>query len=357
MKIAAVDLYEVHVPDRPWAWSDEENGMPAHRQDGNLLIVVRCDEGVDGLGELTLRGGRQGRGRRCGRRLDRARAPQAVPAARRGPRGRGVRVRRPRHPRQGAGMPVSELLGGAVRDRVPVTLCTGYKTVENTAADAVWGWERGFRTYKMKCITGTPHLCERIDYVVDRVEAIHRELPDMDVRPDIRRRLEEVWAAEEVARRLEGHRLDCLESPIITGAHGDSFSEWRRLRQRIGCPVAEHTGAERLLTMWSAEALDYAIIGAPSALGTVRLSAMAEQLGLPCWTQYVGLGINNALGLQVCAAGPSLSRPHDFVGFWAKQDDCVQEEFPVVEGAVKVPDAPGLGVTLDMDAVGRYAAP
>ena len=357
MKIAAVDLYEVHVPDRPWAWSDEENGMPAHRRDGNLLVVVRCDEGVEGLGELGLRG------------VDRA----AVAAAAEGWIGLDP-LRQSRLP-QGAlaaeayecaaldirgkvlGCPVSELLGGAVRDRVPVTLCTGYKTVENTAADAVWGWERGFRTYKMKCIVGTPHLSERIDYVVERVEAIHRELPEMDVRPDIRRRLEEVWAAEEVARRLEGHRLDCLESPIVTGAHGDSFSEWRRLRQRIGFPVAEHTGADRLLTMWSAEALDYAIIGAPGAVETVRLSAMAEKLGLPCWTQYVGLGINNALGLHVCAAGPSLSRPHDFVGFWAKQDDCVQEEFPVVDGSVQVPDSPGLGVTLDMDAVRRYAAP
>ena len=357
MKIAAVDLYEVHVPDRPWAWSDEENGMPAHRRDGNLLVVVRCDEGVEGLGELGLRG------------VDRA----AVAAATEGWIGLDP-LRQSRMP-EGApaaaayecaaldirgkvlGCPVSELLGGAVRDRVPVTLCTGYKTVENTAADAVWGWERGFRTYKMKCIVGTPHLSERIDYVVDRVEAIHRELPEMDVRPDIRRRLEEVWAAEEVARRLEGHRLDCLESPIVTGAHGGSFNEWRRLRQRIGFPVAEHTGAEQLLTTWSAEALDYAIIGAPGAVETVRLSAMAEQLGLPCWTQYVGLGVNNALGLHVCAAGPSLSRPCDFVGFWAKQDDCVLEAFPVVDGSVQVPDSPGLGVTLDMDAVGRYAAP
>ena len=112
-----------------------------------------------------------------------------------------------------------------------------------------------------------------------------------------------------------------------------------------------------MLTTWSAEALDYAIIGAPSAVETVRLSAMADQLGLPCWTQYVGLGVNNALGLHVCAAGPSLSRPNDFVGFWAKQDDCVLEAFPVVDGSVQVPDRPGLGVTLDMDAVERYAAP
>ena len=32
MKITQVDLYEVDVPDRPWAWSDEEFGMPGHRK-------------------------------------------------------------------------------------------------------------------------------------------------------------------------------------------------------------------------------------------------------------------------------------------------------------------------------------
>ena len=52
----------------------------------------------------------------------------------------------------------------SVRERVPVSLCTGYKTVENTARDAVWGWEHGFRTYKMKCIVPerTPDLRDRI---------------------------------------------------------------------------------------------------------------------------------------------------------------------------------------------------
>jgi len=28
MKITRIDLYEVDVPDRPWAWSDEVFGMP-----------------------------------------------------------------------------------------------------------------------------------------------------------------------------------------------------------------------------------------------------------------------------------------------------------------------------------------
>ena len=354
MEITQVDLYQVDVPDRRWAWSDEVFGMPDHRRTHELFVVLRTDAGIDGVGELTLRGVERAAVAATAARwigldpLQQTSPPAAATAA--AAFECAVLDIRGKH----LGCPVAELLGGAVREQIPVSLCTGYKTVENTARDAAWGWEQGFRTYKMKCITGTPHFQERIDYVVERVEAIHREVPEMDVRPDIRRRLEEVWAAEEVARRLQGHRMDCLESPIITGSHAGTFNEWRRLRQRIPLPIAEHADATRMLAMWSAQALDYAIIGASTAVETVRLSAMADHLGLPCWTQSVGLGVTNALALHVCAAGPSMTRPHDIVGFWAKEDDCVLEDFPVADGTVRVPASPGLGVTLDMSAVERY---
>ena len=357
MKITRVDLYEVDVPDRPWAWSDEVFGMPGHRKDRSVLLAVRTDAGVDGLGEVTLRFSRDLVEEEV------AKWPGLDPL------GLNLAAATPCPPLRAAfecaildirgkvlGCPVAELLGGAVRERVPVSLCTGYKTVENTAKDAVWGWEHGFRTYKMKCIvpSQTPDLRDRIAYVADRVEAIHREVPDMAVRPDIRRRLEEVWAAEELAHRLEGHRMDCLEDPIASGAHGGTYSEWRRLRRRISIPIAEHAGADRAIAMWSAEAVDYVIIGGPTAVEAVRASATVALLGLPSWTQSVGLGVTNALALHMCAAGPSLTRPNDIVGFWAKEDDCVREGFPVVEGTVALPDGPGLGVTLDMDAVERY---
>jgi len=357
MKITQVGLYEVDVPDRPWAWSDEVFGMPGHRRDRSVLLVVRTDAGVEGLGEVTLRFERDVVEEEVASwpGLD----PLALNLAAASPcpqlraafecavldiRGKVL------------GCPVSELLGGAVREWVPVSLCTGYKTVENTAKDAVWGWEQGFRTYKMKCIVPaqTPDLRDRIAYVADRVEAIHREVPEMAVRPDIRRRLEEVWAAEELARRLEGHRMDCLEDPITSGAHAGTYSEWRRLRERIALPIAEHADAAKALAMWAAGAVDYVITGGPTAMEAVRTSATVALLGLPAWTQSVGLGVTNALALHVCAAGPSLTRPSDIVGFWAKEDDCVRESFPVVEGTVEVPKGPGLGVTLDMEAVERY---
>ena len=119
-------------------------------------------------------------------------------------------------------------------------------------------------------------------------------------------------------------------------------------------PIAEHADAIRAIQMWSAEAVDYVIIGGPTAIEAVRASSTVALLGLPAWTQSVGLGVANALALHVCAAGPSLTRPNDIVGFWAKEDDCVRETFPVEEGTVAVPTGPGLGVTLDMEVVERY---
>ena len=55
MRITAVDLYEVDVPDRHWAWSDDEFGMPGHRQNHIVFMVLRTDAGLHGVGELNLR--------------------------------------------------------------------------------------------------------------------------------------------------------------------------------------------------------------------------------------------------------------------------------------------------------------
>ena len=107
--------------------------------------------------------------------------------------------------------------------------------------------------------------------------------------------------------------------------------------------------------MWAANAVDYVIIGGHGAYEIVQGSAMLEQLGLPAWTQSVGLGVTNVFALHVCAAAHSFTRPHDIVGLWAKEDDCLVEDFPVVEGRVAVPTGSGLGVTLDLEALERYA--
>ena len=344
MKVVRAKLYVVQVPERHWWWSDDVYGQPAHQRSEYGLVEVETDEGLTGLTEM-------GRGtplEALQASLSSWPGQDVLAFNQGGAGGLGAAVLDLRG--QALGVPVHELLGGRLRDRIPVTQCTGYKTPEHTAEDAQWGWEQGFRAYKMKCITGREQTAEeRIAYVTDRVEAIHRAVPEMSVRPDIRWRLEEVWVAQELARRLQGHRMDSLESPIAKGAAGGTYSEWRRLRRTIHLPIGDHVGgADDLLRRFQAEALDYAIVG------SLEDSRLAHQLGMGGWSQTVSYGPGAAMGLHQAACMPHLTQPYDMVGPMAWEHMLVREDFPFEEGAFLVPDRPGLGYTLDRDAAQQY---
>ena len=355
MRITRIILHMVNVPERKWWWSDDTYGQPLHQRDVHGVAEVETDEGLIGLTQiermtpldtiLTQLESWVG--------LDvlgvnlTEREPPMV-----GSLEQAILDRRG----QALGVPIWQLLGGKLRARTPVTQCTGYKTPEHTAADAQWGWDHGFRAYKMKCITANEIAPEeRIRYVTDRVEAIHRILPDMAIRPDIRWRLQEVWVAQELARRLEGHRMDCLESPIERRASSGSFSEWARLRQLISFPIADHiSDAEELVRAFEARAMDYAIVGSYSHLLTLRHSYLAHELGMGGWGQTVSYGPGAAMGLHVPACMPNLTQPYDMVGPMAWEDTLVNEDFPFEDGAFLTPDRPGLGYTLNHEAVGKY---
>lgn len=353
MKIKRVKLYVVNVPERKWWWSDDFYGQPAHQRADNYLAEVETSQGLVGLtnifrvaesqiladlpnwiGRDVLRVNLQAPG------VQLTGAFEQVVLDLRG---------------QALGVPIWQLLGGRLRDKIYVAQTTGYKTPEHTAEQAQWGWEHGFRVYKMKCITAREDTDEkRIRYVTDRIEAIHKVLPEMPVRPDIRWRLREVWAAQELARRLEGQLIDALESPITKRAFAGTYSEWRRLRETIPIPIADHIGADALVFAFQAQALDYAIVGARSHLETLRLSHIARGLGMNGWSQTVAYGPGAAMGLHVAACMPHLTKAYDMVGPYCWIDTLVNEPLVLREGSYPVPDRPGLGFTLNHDAVKRY---
>jgi len=354
MKITRIKLYIVNVPERKWWWSDDVYGQPTHQRAEHGIAEVETDEGLIGLTQIE--------------RSTPIKTIETTLNTWLGLEVLAVNLVEVKPPMVGSfeqaildlrgqalGVPIWQLFGGRLRSQILVTQCTGYKTPEHTAEDAQWGWEQGFRAYKMKCITSaekTPE--ERIRYITDRVEAIHRVLPDMLVRPDIRWRLEEVWIAQELAHRLRGHRLDSLESPINKWSADGSFSEWRCLRQSITFPVADHIDGKDLIAAFQAQALDYAIVGGQSHFDTINQSRLVHQLGMGGWSQTVAYGPGAAMGLHVAACMPNLTQPYDMVGPMAWEDTLVNEDFPFEDGCFLVPDQPGLGYTLNHDAVKKY---
>ncbi|MFD0585624.1 enolase C-terminal domain-like protein [Dactylosporangium darangshiense] len=65
------------------------------------------------------------------------------------------------------------------------------------------------------------------------------------------------------------------------------------------------------------------------------------------------LGISLAAMVQLGAATPELTYAADTHTPWQGGVDVVTAPLPIVDGAVAVPDAPGLGVELDRDALAR----
>jgi L-alanine-DL-glutamate epimerase-like enolase superfamily enzyme len=354
MKITRITLHVVNVPETLHWWSDDEHGQAGHQKAEHGIAEVETDEGLTGLTQI-----------------ERFTPQDVVDGTMHSWLGTDVLevnlAGKPSPLRwsfeqavldlrgQALGVPVHQLLGGRLRDRVPITMCTGYKTPEHTAEQAVQGWEQGFRWYKMKCISGEVTPEARIRHIVNRVCAIHEAVPEMQIRPDIRWRLEEVWVAQELARRLEGLPIESLESPITEGAYGGTYSEWRRLRHTIGYPIADHVHhVADLIHRARAEALDYVIVGGESHLELLQLSRLSHQLGLGGWSQCVAYGPGAAMGLQVAACMASLTQPYDMVGPLAWEHDLTNEPFELVDGGLVVPDRPGIGFTLDLDAVAKY---
>ena len=112
--------------------------------------------------------------------------------------------------------------------------------------------------------------------------------------------------------------------------------------------------AEDLVQRSQAEALDYTIVSGKSHFETIRQSYLAHQLGLGGWSQTVAYGPGAAMGLHVASCMPNLTQPYDMVGPMAWEDTLVNEDFPFEDGCFLVPDRPGLGYTLNYDAVSRY---
>lgn len=72
------------------------------------------------------------------------------------------------------------------------------------------------------------------------------------------------------------------------------------------------------------------------------------------WSQTVAYGPGCAMGLHVAACMPNLSRPYDMVGPYAWIDTLLNEPLLVQDGSYPVPDRPGLGFTLNRDAVAKH---
>jgi len=86
-----------------------------------------------------------------------------------------------------------------------------------------------------------------------------------------------------------------------------------------------------------------------------KIASLAREAGIPFFPHGYSTDIIVAANLHLCAANENAPLLEYCVEDSPLRWDLVKEEFPVDDdGYVHVPDTPGLGVTIDWDAVAKY---
>ena len=247
------------------------------------------------------------------------------------------------------GVPVAQLLGGCHRSRVECSGWTGRRTPADAARKAAEAMARGHRVFKFKCSSGDP--------VREWAEAIAKTCGDgMRILLDPNQR----WVtAENTLRMMEG--VDSaimfgLEDPVLRS----DLEGFRELREKLGIPLLAHIAlpydqdpADSLRFMNRA-AVDGFNFNGPM-FQFVELASTAALQGLPCWHgSEVDLGILEASALHACAASPGCTLPSDIFGELVRENDLIEEPIRFEGGFAVLPEAPGLGVRLDREALRAY---
>jgi muconate cycloisomerase len=245
------------------------------------------------------------------------------------------------------GVPVYRLFGGAYRDRVAVSRCSGRMTPTDAAATARQAVAQGYRVLKMKATADDP--------IVERLAAIHDAVGDqLVINIDPNERFHQPYRLFDVAARVRDaglRNVECYESP-----YNQRNLDWYVLaRQKLETPIALHLGSPRdVAEAIKREACDWLNLGGPM-VNVYKLAGMAEAAGIPTWHgSGVGLGISEAAYAHICAACKSMTLTSDICGETLRVNDLIRESLAFADGYVAVPQGPGLGVVLDDDAVARY---
>ena len=245
------------------------------------------------------------------------------------------------------GVPVSEILGGRLRDRVPFASYLFFRypgpagggevrTIDQVVANALELKRRhGFTTHKVKAGVFAP------EYELECYRAVAHALAGDRFRFDPNA----VWSTEQAiwfGQQIEGIRNDYLEDPVF-GLHG-----MRRVREKVRMPLATNTvvvNFEQLAANVLDTAVDVILLDTTFWGGIrpcVKAAGICETFQLGVAVHSSGeLGIQLATMLHMGAVVPNLSFAADAHYHHLVDDVIVGGKLRYENGAIAVPRGSG----------------
>lgn len=259
------------------------------------------------------------------------------------------------------GVPVYEILGGTVRERVPFASYLFFQypnerdgSGEVRTVDQLVDRARtlkecyGFTSHKLKGGVFAP------EYELECYRALAESLPGDSFRFDpngVMSTEQAIWFGGQIADLNN----DYLEDPVF-GLHG-----MRRTREKVRMPLATNTvvvGFEQLAANVLDTAVDVILLDTTFWGGIrpcIRAAAICDAFQLGVAVHSSGeLGIQLATMLHLGAVVPNLTFAADAHYHHLVDDVIVGGKLRYVDGAIAVPTGPGLGVELDRARLEEY---
>ena len=245
--------------------------------------------------------------------------------------------------------PIYNLLGGKVRDRIPLSYSIPFGPPDQMADFAREKVKLGHRTIKVK--VGSEDSTRDIAAVKEVRKAIGA---DVKLRVDGNMGWRTPKQAIRIIRAMEEWDLELVEQPLP--AHDlDGMAE---IRRNIGVPlmadesIRTPRSAMQVIQRKAADIASVYVTEAGGILNATKIFAVCEAAGMPCMIGSMPeFGIGTAAQIHLGMAMTNLGPDSDACGVLYHEADLLKTPLRIEDGFSYPPDGPGLGVEVDMSVL------
>jgi L-alanine-DL-glutamate epimerase-like enolase superfamily enzyme len=181
--------------------------------------------------------------------------------------------------------------------------------------------------------------------------------------PEARLRVDynQAYSPQEAVKAIKGiepFKIDVAEQPVSA----TDFLGMRLVQKKVKTPLMAHESCftlQDIHTLTELKAIGAVGVNSERPGGVskaLKAIAFAKSRGMGVVLHNQPLGISSAMQIHLGAVSyPSLGYDMELYGHVMLEDDLISNRLDYHKGIAKVPEQPGLGVTLDEEALKKYA--